>query len=882
MKSTLCACLLVVCAIPAPAATLKEARRQWLTGEYGKARESYEALVKEPKLKAAASLGLSRVLVSKGEYDAALQVLDDALKDEPRNAILLAAKADLLYQRGRWEEAEKTAEAAIAIKKDQFLAHWVRAQVYRDRGEQKKADEECRWFVRAYNAADEVKDPEALRIIGLAAAEWARWHRLPDQLDFVLNELYAEALKIEPAYWPAEYESGMLLLEAHNRPEALKALDKAEELNLSAAEVLAAKGEAALLRFEIKDAETLAERALKVNPNLPQALRLRADVHLATGDVKAALRELETARKINPRDERTLGRVAACLVIQGKKAEVDAIQKEVEKQDSRPAVFHYEKGLRLEDRRRYGLARVCFETALKLRPEMSGPANNLGLLLMRLGLEDQAAKVLATAFDSDKFNKRVSNQRKVLRHLKDYQTILTKGKHFRLRYDPKTDAALARFMADYLETIYEDLAKKFDFRPKEPILIEVFNNHMMFSGRVIALPDLHTVGACTGRMIALASPNGRGVARPYNWARVLRHEVVHVFNLEQTNFLVPHWLTEGLAVSNEGFPRPPVWNALLLERVPTGKGLLNLDTVDLGFIRPRTRIEWNLAYCQSQLYVDYLKKTYGADAVGKLLAAYADGLDTAAAIERVCKVDKAAFEKGYRAYLETIVKGLRGRPPEKARSFAEAQEAYEKDKANPDLAAELALKYLARRNRTEARKLAQQALEAKKNQPTACYVLSRLAHAAGDEKEERRLLETGLDRANPDLRLLKALGRLYYETRAFAQAADLFELGHKAEPNDPEWLMQLAKVYAQTGDKAKQITTLTALVPLDSDDFDRRMRLAKLLLEEKRYPEAEKYAREALEINIKSAPARTALDKALREQRKDAEADRIREMLGAK
>ena len=32
-----------------------------------------------------------------------------------------------------------------------------------------------------------------------------------------------------------------------------------------------------------------------------------------------------------------------------------------------------------------------------------------------------------------------------------------------------------------------------------------------------------------------------------------------------------------------------------------------------------------------------------------MLAAYRDGLSTAEVIQRVCKVDKATFEKGYRA-----------------------------------------------------------------------------------------------------------------------------------------------------------------------------------------------------------------------------------------
>src|SRR5438093_13284172 len=111
-------------------------------------------------------------------------------------------------------------------------------------------------------------------------------------------------------------------------------------------------------------------------------------------------------------------------------------------------------------------------------------------------------------------------------------------------------------MADYLERVYADLAAKFQYHPPVPILFAVFNNHDMFSGRIVALPDLHTIGACTGRMFAMVSPKGKGIRRPFNWGRVIRHEMVHIFNLEQTNFQVTHWLTEGPAGRKESFPRP--------------------------------------------------------------------------------------------------------------------------------------------------------------------------------------------------------------------------------------------------------------------------------------------------------------------------------------
>jgi tetratricopeptide (TPR) repeat protein len=680
--------------------------------------------------------------------------------------------------------------------------------------------------------------------------------------------------------------SGMLLMEKYNRGDALPAFQKALVINPNAAEAMVGLGIAHLEKFEIKEAEQQAERALKVNPNLPDALRLRADVHLATGNAAGAMKELDQAKQINPRDEQTLGRVAACLYLERKHGDLEALVKEVEKNDPKPGLFYYELASRLEERRRYEDAEKYYKKAIDLRPLLPWSQNSLGLLYMRMGREKEARDSLDKAFKADEFNVRVSNMRKVLKHLDKYETLKTD--HFEVRFDPKHDKALAHYMAGYLEDIYADLADKFQYKPAGPILIEVFNNHEMFSGRVVALPDLHTIGACTGRMFAMVAPKGwhraqdvgkdEGRMKVFNWSRVIRHEMVHIFNLEQTHFQVPHWLTEGLAVTNEGFPRPQPWNELLLKRVPVGD-LMNLDNIDLGFIRPRNFPEdWHMAYCQSQLYVDYLKKQYGKGVIGELLQAYADGLETDKAIGKVCKVDKAAFEKGYRDYLDEVVKTIKARPVEKAMSFADLKEAHKKDPDNPDIAARLAEQTL-RRDKVEARKLAESALRQKKNHPLASVVKARLLLQGGDQAGARELLEAALDRDNPEPKVLRELGKMHYEAGEFAKAAEMFELGRKAEPNDADWLLNLARVYAQSGEKDKQIAVLKDLVPTDADDLEHRKRLARLCEEAGRHAEAERYAREALEIDIRDGEVRETLLKALAAQKKDAEAERLRKLL---
>ncbi len=875
------ACLLILALagqLCADETALQAARQRWLRGNYAEAREQFEALAKDPKLRAPATLGISLTYQNQGEYAKALAAVEAALREVPDSADLHTRRAELLYLRGRWDEALAAAEQALTTRDDHLPARWVRAQVYRDRGNLKEADTEMRWLVRIYSQrsdkGQDIKRPEDLLVVGLAGAENARWHNLSDQFPFILNEVYADALKTDKDYWPAEYQAGMLLLEKYNRPEALKAFDKALSINPNAAEVHSAKGMAALQRLEIQEAEEAANRALEINPHLTDGLRLRADVQLALGDVAAALRTLEQARAVNPREETTLGRLAACSVLQRRVADFERLVAEVEKHDPKPAVFWHILAEQLDERRRFGDAEKHYQKAIELRPMLPGPRNGLGMLYMRMGREGEARTVLAKAFEADAFNVRVANTLKVLRHLERYATLKTA--HFELRYDPDLDRPLAGYLAEYLEATYAELAEKFRYRPAGPILVEVFNNHDMFSGRVTALPDLHTIGACTGRMIAMVSPRAKGIERPFNWARVVRHELVHIFNLEQTNFQCPHWLTEGLAVTEEALARPQQWNEILRERAAAGK-LLTLDDINLGFLRPRSPAEWHLAYCQSQLYVEYLQGL-GPDVIGNLLAAYRDGLDTTGAIQKVCGVDKAEFEKGYRTHVQKLVDALAG-AGRKPLDFKQLVTAHDKEPDNLDVAAQLAEQYFTRKRRGEARKMVDAVLTKNKAHPVALYVKSRLLWDAGEEEESQKLLEAALDRAAPEPKVLRELGRRAFEGRQFDKAAELYELGRKAEPHERQWLVELARVYAQAKATDKQIAVLQALVPTDGDDLATRKRVAQLLFDAGRHAEAERYARQALEIDILDAESRSILDKALRALGKDAEAERMKKLL---
>ena len=863
--------------------TLQDARERLLHGNYAEAREMFIELARNPKLRPAAAIGLSKTFESEGSYDQALNAIDKALKVSPEDADLLARRSELLYLRGRWSDAEQAATRAIAKADDNFLARWILGQVLRDRGELDKADEQFLWFIRTYtkrsDADMEIADPELLHLVGLAGSERARWHHLADQYQFILDDIYGEAGKRDKSFWWAHYEAGRLFLEKYNKADAEQALDKALAINPRAAQALAFKGLSALQRLDFTEAEQYADQALAINPQLTVALRIKADIFLFGGDLIEALKELDKARRVNPRDESTLARIAACLHGQRKQAEFTALVQDVEKHNPKSAVFCTELAELLEGRKIYDEAEKYYRRAIELQPKLPAAANNLGMLYMRLGKEVEARKILEPAFEADSFNLRVANTLKVLDHLAKYDTLKTD--HFVIRFDPKNDKILANFLALYLEDIYAEWARKFDYRPREPILIEVFNRHEMFSGRIIAMPDLYTIGACSGNIVGMVSPRDKSevVDKPFNWNRVMRHELVHVFNLAQTHYQVPHWLTEGLAVSNEGTIVHPGWQQLLADKMRDGE-LLNLDTILLGFIRARSLDERDLAYYQSVLYVEYLTKEHGDQAVGKLLAAFAENLDTAAALEKACNVKKDAFEKGYTAFLEERIKKEGGGPGERnSLTFKQLKEANAKDPDDADIAAQLAERYFNRGNRKEARKLADKVLTDKTTHPLAAYVKALVFLDAGDADLAYSLLETNVNDKTTEPKAFKLLAKMQIEAKKSKEAVRTLEQGRKLDPDNPSWLIPLSELYTKSGEQDKLNGIFREIARINLDDLVSRRKLAQSLLKEGKFAEAETFARQALEIDVLDTASQQVLLEALGKQNKEDDLRRLKKLL---
>jgi tetratricopeptide (TPR) repeat protein len=639
------------------------------------------------------------------------------------------------------------------------------------------------------------------------------------------------------------------------------------------------------------------QRALDANPRLPFALRVQADILLEDDSRPAAIAALERALAVNPRDEAALGRLAACRNLEDGTpppselddlfAHLENISEAETKTPSRfgallastagwnphPAPFLYAAGEQLEARKKYDVAERCYRQAVASMPQLAGPKSALGMLYMRTGKIAEAQKLLDQAFEADPYHVRVSNMRKVLKLLDGYQTITTD--HFVIRVDSQADLVLGRYMAEHLEAEYPALVRQYGYEPAGRTQFEIYNKskglsaHQWFSARMVGLPWVQTIGASTGMIVAMASPTG--LDKPFNWARVVKHEFVHILTLQETNFNIPHWFTEALAVLSEESPRPELWNQLLVERVPRGE-LMNLDTVNLGFTRPKTPNDWQMAYCQSRLYAEYMIDKFGPTKPQELLAAYRNNQTTDQAVPQVFGVEKAVFEQGYRDYLEALVDGLQAQKLEVPISPGAAEKEYKAHPGDATVAARYAGELYKIGKRKDARKIALEALEANQTEPLAILVMANLELRAENIPAAIDWLKPALQRDDPHPGVLNQLAELRFKQGEFDQAVELYELGLKHVPDHVPWMKGLAASLAKIKDYDKLKPVLERLVVADGDNASVRKMLARLALEDEQFAEAVRYGRLALHIDVMDVETHRILAQAYAGQKDFAKA----------
>ena len=487
------------------------------------------------------------------------------------------------------------------------------------------------------------------------------------------NERFRAAVNASPDDPDLRVRWGRLYVQSHQEGEAAKLF--AEALERDEHHVAAKLGAAGVMgrRFEGPALEKVNE-ALKAKPEQVEGYLLLARMALEEGDLEKAERSLRTAL------EKVESLQASPLETYSLLASLDLLRQNPDSEWIDKALAHNpafgniyaEQAHFYVITRRYREAAERLRKAVALDPALWRAHAELGVNLMREGLEAEGRRHLEIAYGGDPYSAKTVNTLRLLDSFGDFTTFSNKDGAALLSEEDlsasltkpeilvklhKDEAELLRpYVFALAERAVAEFSRKYDFTPKKPVCIELYPNHDDFAVRTMAMPGIGLLGVTFGYVVAMDSPSGREPGG-FHWGTTLWHELAHVFTLEATDHLVPRWYSEGVSMYEEwqGDPRwgesvgPDFISAVNKEK------LLPIAELDRGFIRPRFPGQVQISYMQAGLVCRFIAREWDEGKLTDLLRGFARNVSTADNVEAVLGVDPEEFDSRFQDYLRDFI-----------------------------------------------------------------------------------------------------------------------------------------------------------------------------------------------------------------------------------
>lgn len=566
--------------------------------------------------------------------------LSDPIFLDPQVSAELRAEAQL--RSGELREAISTLDGAESIR-----AWRIRAACYEMLGELQAANTAIDMPVRQLTRnqlADADELTEGVRAMMIRARLQGQPSRDFHTMIGLLSRAHQE---LDRLYWPARLAEGELLEDKHDSAAAVQALHETLALNPRVGEAWYMLGRIMMERFDFASAGRASQHLRRLNPAHPLAELLDAETRLVLDDPDGALAIIEALLERFPMMRHAHALHAAAKAIQYDDEAMGASLARFDALSPGGALAYYVVGRQLSMSRQYEAAADMLEEAIRRQPAWPAPQIELGLMELQSGRDANALYALRNVVKLDPFNVRATNSLHLLEEITQYATVETP--HFIVRYKPGIDQVMADMMPEVLEEIHQRVAGRFNFTPDRKTVIELMPNHRWFAVRIVGMPSVHTVAACTGPVIALETPREGPPGTHtglFDWPRVLQHEYTHTITLAQTRNRIPHWLTEAAAVSMELSPRPYATCRLLAQSLELGR-LFSLEEIKWAFVRPRRPEDRSLAYAQGHWMLEYMNMRFGDDAVLQLLERYFEGEREEQAVPSVLGISREQFFRDF-------------------------------------------------------------------------------------------------------------------------------------------------------------------------------------------------------------------------------------------
>ena len=848
--------------------TLADARALFLHGDYDAAARVYETLragsetARDASTVLSASVGLADCRIRVGQYEEAGRLLDAAKDDASAGWHYARARLDRLI--GHYDDVLIHAKSAIALQKDHAGARRLLGEMLETLGRRDEAIEAYRWFdAQIAKQAELPRDPQWLTDAAVGFVRYSILTRTNavERIKHALHEMLQPAYeRLDRLYWPARVAAADLLrARFNNSEESGSASDYLAALRIDAnlAEAHVGIGQIALENWGFEEIERRAAAATKVNPNFAPAIHLLAAKLIIERRYVQAMEQIDRALMVNPNDLDALSIRAAACACRGDEACVDAARERVERFNPRCATFHRTIGDALSTIRQFADSERSLLRAIELDPTDANAKTELGMMYMNWGYEEKARDALDAAWAIDPFNERTKFMLEVLEQLHKFAKFETA--HFLVKYDPVQDPGLGEYVAGYLEEMYEEVTGDFETPLDEKTVIELFPTHRAFGVRITGKPFIFTIGASTGRVIALVSPRESSeTSGPYNMARVLKHEFTHTVTLAATKNRIPHWFTEGLAVYGEDAPRSFPWCELLADAARRDR-LFTLESVDWGFIRPRKPSDRQMAYAQSEWMCEYLVERFGYGVIQDMIDLYRDGKTQSQVFTDRLQLPTEQFDREFQQWaLKHIAEwGFDTATPEKPDELRTQLDA---DPQNAALAGRLAKAELDDSDFEKAGAAAEHALELDANDPNALETLASVLLYSTKTTNDSDAIHGLDDRALPILERLASVQSKSWTAAKFRAeiavrrkerdvAVESYKRLQRLCPIDPASWRGLAGLYLEDGKSEDALPQLVELANLEEHDAEVPAQIGRIHKKAGRLRDAQLWFRRAIGIN---------------------------------
>ncbi|MEE2821596.1 MAG: tetratricopeptide repeat protein [Acidobacteriota bacterium] len=416
-------------------------------------------------------------------------------------------------------------------------------------------------------------------------------------------------------------------LDAQFKTGADEALNKALELNPENLEARVLKAQRALKKTRWQEAKKWLEEGLEINPNYLPLLEVKGSSQFLQGKDSAFEKTRSKILKINPNNGDFFEMLGDFSVFQ----------------------------------RHFDQAIDFFRQALKHNPRQASARASLGINLLRMGHEEEGAKILEVAYTQDPFNIWTVNTLRLLDSFDHFVRVETPNLQIKL-HESEADV-LKPYAEELAQRSLKTLQDKYNHQISDKYIFEMYPDHADFAVRTLGLPGLGALGATFGRIVAMDSPSARPKGE-FHWGSTLWHEMAHVVTLSLSNDRVPRWLTEGISMMEErqagaGWGEPLTVGFV---KAYEQNALLPLADLNLGFEQPKNRQQLTLSYFQAGWVCEFLFRRYGLEKIRSMLVAFGQETTAEKVFQKVLQssieeVDEQ-FHKELSATLTPLIKRL--------------------------------------------------------------------------------------------------------------------------------------------------------------------------------------------------------------------------------